>query len=324
MSAKTDRPQVRTAQELERKYNFYGIETNIQQNKLGITKVSNELYQFANAVAGNPEILQRQLDGEIDTWYGDTIPTLLNKPASDWDASEYSDHVDDMYYDRTTGITYVFTEDNGTYSWEQTNSTYLSEVLAIANKAQETADDKRAVFFETEPKPPYSNGDIWINNKKIYICQFTRDEGETFDEQDFIIGTDYVDGTDAEKIGEDLIRVYDGQVTQKIDAQANKVIWDFQTNVTNPMGEAIDEIHDYIKFEGASIKLIAGNSIYSLKIENDRIQIYRDNIPISNWIQSTFTAKQVNIGLLDSYGDLSSGFAFIPRQNGSLSFRKVK
>lgn len=80
----------------------------------------------------------------------------------------------------------------------------------------------------------------------------------------------------------------------------------------------------YIRFENGNILLGESGNLYKLKIENDRIQIYYNDVPLSNWIKDTFTAKQVNIGNLDSNGDLTSGFGFIPRDNGSLSFKKIK
>lgn len=80
----------------------------------------------------------------------------------------------------------------------------------------------------------------------------------------------------------------------------------------------------YIRFENGDILLGESGNLYKLKIENDRIQIYYNDVPLSNWIKDTFTAKQVNIGNLDSNGDLTSGFGFIPRDNGSLSFKKIK
>ena len=47
MSAKTERPQVRTAQDLERKYaSLFGMETAIKQSEAGLIKVNNILNEF--------------------------------------------------------------------------------------------------------------------------------------------------------------------------------------------------------------------------------------------------------------------------------------
>lgn len=53
---------------------------------------------------------------------------------------------------------------------------------------------------------------------------------------------------------------------------------------------------------------------YKLVIDNDSVIIYRGTTPISYWVQDGFTATKLYLG----------NFAFIPRDNGSLGFRKVK
>ena len=314
MSIKADRPQVRTAEQLERKYNFAGIEQNIKQSNVGLTKVANELYNFVRAVAGNTDILERQLDGEIDTWYGNEEPTLLNEPVISWEVADYSNHIDDLYYDRNSGETYTFVENNGVYSWEQVPNTFLAEILSLANSAKETADSKKAVFVETQPVPPYDNGDLWLNNKKLYVCQLARDVDDTFHEQDFVLATDYVDGTQA-TANANAIEILSGQVTQLI-ADSNEYRLNFITTktLTDGFTDSFQEIANYIRFVNGDIVLGKGDNLYTLKIENDRINIYYNGQSISNWQQDKFTVSQLNLG----------NFAFIPRNNGSLAFRKVK
>ena len=314
MSIKADRPQVRTASQLEQKYNFAGMEKNIKTSDIGLTKVSNELYNFVRAVAGDTSILERQLDGEIDTWYGDETPTLLNEPASNWVVADYDSHIDDIYYDRNSGKTYTFTEDNGTYSWVETANNFLAEIMALANSAKETADNKKAVFVEVQPVPPYDNGDLWLNNKKLYVCQLAREAGDTFHATDFVLATDYVDGTQA-RANADNIQIMQGQITQLL-ADSNEYRLNFITTktLTDGFTESFQEITDYIRFVGGNIELGKGDNLYTLKIENDRINIYYNGQSISNWQQDKFTVSQLNLG----------NFAFIPRQNGSLGFRKVR
>lgn len=314
MSIKADRPQVRTAEQLERKYNFAGMEKNIKTSETGLTKVSNELYNFVRAVAGDTSILERQLDGEIDTWYGDEEPTLLNAPVINWEVEDYPDHIDDLYYDRNSGKTYTFAESNGVYSWNETNNNFLAEILAIANNARETADNKKTIFVETQPVPPYDNGDLWLNNKKLLVCQLAREADDVFHESDFVEATDYVDGTQA-RANANNIEIMQGQIT-KLLADSNEYRLNFVTTqtLTDGFTESFREITDYIRFVGGNIELGKGDNLYTLKIENDKINIYYNGQSISNWQQDKFTVNQLNLG----------NFAFIPRQNGSLSFRRVR
>ena len=106
-----------------------------------------------------------------------------------------------------------------------------------------------------------------------------------------------------------------GQITQLI-AKNNEYDLNFITTrqTTDGINETLQEFVDYIRFVDGNIELGKAGNLYTLKIENDRINIYYNNQPISNWIQDKFSVSQLNLG----------NFAFIPRQNGSLSFRKVK
>ena len=314
MSAKADRPQVRTAQDLERKYaNLLNSGSAIEMNTKTITKVNTLLSQFITSTVGDLETLQSQLDGQINTYYGNEEPTLLNYPTSEWLVEDYPEHIDDLYYDKSTGLTYKFVEDNGTYSWDNIQSSLMSEILAIANSATDTADGKRRIFT-TEPTPPYDNGDLWFNDGKILICQVSRPEGDEYDSQDFVNAVDYTDDTVANAVGENL-SVLDGKVTRLI-AENDAFTLNFETLRTLISGNTttISTFLKYIRFENGNIILGEDGNRYVLKIENDRLAIYYNGTPISSWIQDKFTASQLNLG----------NYAFIPRENGSLGFRKVK
>ena len=66
--------------------------------------------------------------------------------------------------------------------------------------------------------------------------------------------------------------------------------------------------------QNPSIEFILQDSPYRLVIDNDEITIYNGTNAISNWRKDEFTATKLNLG----------NFSFIPRQNGSLGFRKVR
>lgn len=219
MSAKTERPQVRTAQDLERKYNISGISEAVKMSEEGLVRVNNELAEFINTTTDTLENIQNQVDGQIITFYGDTTPTLENYPVSDWEENEYDDHVGDMYYDNNSGKSYRFENKEGTYVWVQTNNEDINRVLGIANAAKDTADSKRRIFTTT-PFPPYDSGDIWINNAgattgEMYICQTGRDATQTYTPGDFIIATKYTDDTVAQATKTSL-EVLSGKVTYEV------------------------------------------------------------------------------------------------------------
>lgn len=78
---------------------------------------------------------------------------------------------------------------------------------------------------------------------------------------------------------------------------------------------SVGQLGDYIRIDENGT-MIFGNAEneYQLKIDNDRIGIFYNGSEISWWRQDEFTVTQLNLG----------NFAFIPRENGSLSFRKVR
>lgn len=325
MSIKTDRPQVRTAQDLERKYDFSSfanVSKNVKQTEEGLNRVQNELYSFLRATIGDLDTLEKQLDGQIQTYYGYETPTLSNLPASEWSTEDYEEHINDLYYDKNSGSTFKFVFANEEYMWQEISNSFLSEVLAIANSASDTADNKKRVFI-SQPIPPYDNGDLWLNNKKIYVCQLSRETGDEYDPQDFIEATDYTDDTLA-KANQESIEVLDGKVTRLI-AENNEFTLEFETQRTliDDNTQKILEWVNYIRFVDGNIELGKAENKFTLKIENDKIVIFYNGAPFSYWIRDEFTVSRINIGNLDENGNLKNGFAFVPRSNGSLGFRKV-
>lgn len=160
---------------------------------------------LANAINGANENLNevsKKVDTKITTWYYSGEPTLSNAPAEEWiDDNQKSEHIGDLYYDRDTGYAYRFYYDseNNVYGWENLKDKDVIEALSLANAASDTADSKRRVFTE-QPIPPYDNGDLWIKDMEIYICQISKPETEIYDENDFIIATKYTDDTLATEI----------------------------------------------------------------------------------------------------------------------------
>ena len=210
---KQDRNGVRTAQDLERKYNFSSIKKSIEQTELGLTKINSELDNFIISTVDTIDNMQSQIDGNITTYYYSGVPTLSNLPASEWTTNEEKNrHLGDLYYDKNTGYAYRFYYDseNLIYGWTKLTDSDVTEALSLANAAKDTADGKRRVFT-SQPIPPYDNGDLWFNNEEIYICQVARQTG-SYIENDFIIATKYTDDTYAEGLN-DSITVLSGEVT---------------------------------------------------------------------------------------------------------------
>lgn len=149
--------------------------------------------------------LQNQVDGAIEAWFYDGVPTLSNKPASDWKTDkDKNTHLGDLYYDNKTGKAYRFAKDGNTYKWTIITDTDIAKALSDASKAQETADGKMKVF-STQPIPPYQVGDIWVNatyptdgstyKNEVLRCQTAKGAGSQFAIGDWIKASKYTDDT---------------------------------------------------------------------------------------------------------------------------------
>ena len=174
--------------------------------------------------------LQNQVDGAIETWFYEGVPTLSNKPASDWKTDkDKSIHLGDLYYDNKTGKAYRFAKDVNTYKWTIITDTDIAKALSDASKAQETADGKMKVF-STQPTPPYQLGDIWVNatypsdgstyKNEVLRCQTDKKTGSQFAIVDWIKASKYTDDTVA-------------NAAKKAAEDAQKAAQTAQTNITN-------------------------------------------------------------------------------------------
>ena len=174
--------------------------------------------------------LQNQVDGAIETWFYDGVPTLKNAPASSWTTDKEKDtHLGDLYYDNKTGKAYRFAKDGNTYKWTIIADTDIAKALSDASKAQETADGKMKVF-SAQPIPPYQLGDIWVNatyptDGRIYKNEILRCQTAKAKDSSFAIA----DWTKASKYTDDTV----ANAAKAAAEKAQKAAETAQTNVTN-------------------------------------------------------------------------------------------
>lgn len=132
--------------------------------------------------------LQNQIDGSIDTWYGEEDPTLFNAPAKDWtDEATKIRHNGDLYYNTETGAAwrYVVTVDgDGNFDnavWTAITDAALTEALKEIQDIGALADSKMTIFYGEVSEVPTSaqEGDLWIQgeNGDQYKCTAAYDNG---------------------------------------------------------------------------------------------------------------------------------------------------
>ena len=153
--------------------------------------------------------LQNQIDGAIETWFYDGVPTLSNAPAIGWTTDkDKKTHLGDLYYDNKTGKAYRFAKDDSTYKWIIIKDTELTKAIEDSRQALKDAKSKRRIFG-SQPVPPYDVNDMWVNatypsdgstyKNEILKCSSSKAEGEEFNISDWKLASKYTDDTKAEE-----------------------------------------------------------------------------------------------------------------------------
>jgi hypothetical protein len=202
--------------------------------------------------------LQNQVDGAIETWFYEGVPTLKNAPASSWTTDKEKDtHLGDLYYDNKTGNAYRFAKDGSTYKWTVITDTDIAKALSDAAKAQETADGKMKVF-STQPIPPYQLGDIWVNatyptdgsiyKNEILRCQTAKAKGSSFAIADWTKASKYTDDSALNTFKEEYkndMASYKEQLDEKVET------WFYNYAPTTQNKPASDWTTDTLKSQHA-------------------------------------------------------------------------
>lgn len=147
--------------------------------------------------------LQTQVDGSICSWFYPGVPTAENYPAVEWTTPEAKHaHIGDLYYDKSTGIGYRWTENSEGYYWDVIEDKQVQQALTNASRAQSTADGK-VRCFSTQPYPPYEVGDLWVQGDSgdILCCQHDRESGSSYVASDWVRASKYTDDTKAIEAG---------------------------------------------------------------------------------------------------------------------------
>ena len=188
-----------------------GVGTQLDGKDLSqlITDASNnykeDLETFQNAVNVSIEGLQGQIDGAIETWFYEPVPTLTNAPASSWTTdADRNKHLGDLYYSGD-GRAYRFQYDDAqkTYYWNEIVDTAIVTALDNAKKAQDTADGKRRVFIQQPTSSDtYDIGDMWVNatygttyKNDILRAKTAKQAGVAFSISHWTLASKYTDDT---------------------------------------------------------------------------------------------------------------------------------
>lgn len=290
---KQDRNGVRTAADLERKYNFAGMKRAVELSEEGINKVNSELENFIIITLSS----LGQAGDKVVTWFYSGTPSLDNYPANEWD--NLDEHVGDLYYDRATGRAYRFELEG----WEEVEDRAVISALALANASTSALDNAIQVFTE-QPEPPYSNGDLWFKDEEIYICQIAKAENESYAEKDFILATKYTDDTLANQVGDNL-EIVRGTVTT-IQESMDSFRIEIETSIksVNQLQEETTESLEKMSYAFGTNDLTIAKSTdpVNARINNQGLKVYTYNT-----LQSVFNHKGTGIQKLIVVGDAQIG-----------------
>ena len=272
---KGDRAGARTAQDLERKYDFASIlnlKQNFEQQLETVNKINSELYNMLDSLVLNLDgLIDDQSD--ISLWFFYGVPGTLVEPESGWLAPDTrSDHVGDIYYDRGSGNTYIY---QGDYTWLQNYDPRLIQAMALTSSDLAEADTERKVYFTT-PTTPYQNGDWWIQtNGDLFICQIERDTG-VYVENDFIVSSSYA-GTNANEIN-NILTIISGTVTtikQSNDSISQLV--EATTLLVNGLDYAVNNKEGVVSKNYAELKQTAFDLNITIGSVGGKVQTIEDD-----------------------------------------------
>lgn len=164
----------------------------------------SENISFVNQLSKDLEAVKNQIDGAIETWFYEPVPTLSNEPAVNWTTSEDKNvHLGDLYYDGN-GKAYRFQMSGISYVWQVITDSDITKALADAKKAQDTADGKRRVFVTTPTNTSvYDIGDLWVNatygsyKNDLLRCKTSKQANAQFTIEHWELATRYTDDTKA-------------------------------------------------------------------------------------------------------------------------------
>ena len=272
--------------------------------------------------------LQSQIDGQIETYFDNYVPTLSNAPANTWTTTADKDnHLGDLFYviddPDHGGECYRFAYINNAYAWQLVEDSAVANALQEAQDAYALAGTKKRVFT-AQPTTPYEVGDLWVNGTDFWYCTTARSAGD-YNSSDWTLATNYVDGGDVDN----KISAYDLTLNQS--AIFNKL-----TNNGQTQGLYISDgkvylnaeyigtgylSADRIKAGSISAAKIAAGAISAEKISSGAVttdklaagavtatKIAAGTITATQIAANTITAEKLDITDLNAIGATIGGF----------------
>lgn len=139
----------------------YTFETYDQQMTEAYKKLADANKDILN--------LQDQVDGLIESWSADPVPTLKNYPANEWKTdADKKNHIGDLYYDKSNKCYRFMQNSDGSFAWKLIADTDVTKAIADAQKALDATDQSvtslKTEYYASTSATELENG-TWSENR---------------------------------------------------------------------------------------------------------------------------------------------------------------
>ena len=203
--------------------------------------------------------------------------------------------------------------ERGKYLWTRNKITYTDGTseytTAICDSTWEIAND-----LEDDYNSKFEDANSSIVQLRLDMLSSIEQE------KDRIISTvseSYYAKGDVDTLVSELNTIFT-QTKDSFEMQFNKFSQDLE-DINNDVNANFEEYKSFIRFEDGNIVLGKSGNELTLKIENDKVGFYQNNLMIGYYGNSKFYIVDGEVTHSLKIGD----FAFVPRANGSLDFKKV-
>ena len=286
-----------------------------------ITDVSGRNYWNLNtgewknvAIETTLENLQEQIDNNIETFTGPSVPTLTNYPANAWTTTEEKDkHIGDLYVVNSQGgdyegFYYRFEKTGSTYQWRLLKDTEVTKALADAEEAL-----RRVGVAETQIE----------QNAEAITLRATKTEAQGYANtaQANAISAAASDATTKANAAESAAKSYaDAQITISADAITSNVSATYETK-TDATGK-LNTAKTYAEGQASAAEIGAKNytdgklTDYSTTVQMNSA-ISQSAASITSTVSATYETKTDATSKLNSAKTYAEGQAAAAENNAN-------
>ena len=199
------------------------------------------------------------------------------------------------------------------------------EDAAVASDTE--PDDKTKLWLDTSMDPPLLkawDGEKWIavNDANDQIASLREELLSSITQESTNIRSEVAENYYLKDDADTLVQ----SINTQFEQTKNDFTFSFNEfrsdldDLANGANAEFENIHKYIRFVDGKIVLGESGNELTLQIENDRISFQQNGAEVAYFTNNRFYVKDGEFTNSLTLGN----FAFVPRSNGNLSFKKVR